>query len=100
LEHVGDLLDGVVSSLGGRIGLSGATVLWADWEAIAGPKWATASPLKLEAGVLSVGVPDGTTATRLRYDVGSLIRRIEDQLGADIVASVRLRVQRPERRPS
>lgn len=100
LEHVGDLLDGVVSSLGGRIGLSAATVLWADWAALSGPKWATASPLKLEAGVLTVGVPDGTTATRLRYEVGGLMRRIEERLGPDIVASVRLRVQRPKRRPA
>lgn len=99
LERVGDLVDDVVSSLGGRVGLSEAAQLWAEWDDLAGPAWAAAEPLKLERGVLSVAVPNGLTATRLRYEVGDLLRRVSDRLGSGVVVSVALRVRHRRRSP-
>jgi hypothetical protein len=93
LEHVGDLVDGVESSLGGRAGLSEAALLWAEWDDLAGPAWAGTEPLKLDRGVLSVAVPNGIAATRLRYEVGDLLRRVSDRLGSGVVVSVALRVR-------
>jgi hypothetical protein len=96
LQPVGDLVDGVVSSLGQRTGLGQAALLWADWPDLAGRDWAKATPLRLEKGTLSVAVPDGITATRLRYATGELIKRIEDRMGPGVVSNVRLQVRRPK----
>lgn len=98
LERVGDLLDEVISRLGGDPG-AGSALLWEDWHHVAGPGWEGSWPLKLEAGVLSVAVPDGMSATRLRYQTAELMRRIGDRVGRDVVSSVTIRV-RPRKRGS
>lgn len=95
LEHVGDLIDVVVSALGARTGGGAAVALWSEWAAIAGADWADTVPVRLERGVLSVAVPDGRRATRLRYSTGELKQRIEARLGPEVVSSVRVHVRRP-----
>ena len=95
LEHVGDLVDGVVASLGGRVGLSDAALLWKEWPAVATGDWAAAEPVRLDDGVLLVAVSDGMTATRLRYETAGLIGRIGARIGQEVVSSVRIKVQRP-----
>jgi hypothetical protein len=96
LQSVGDLVDGVVSSLGRRVGLGQTAQLWADWPDLAGPEWTKATPIRLEKGTLSVAVPDGMTATRLRYATGELIKRIDDRMGPGVVSNVRLQIRRPK----
>ena len=94
LQPVGDLVDGVVSSLGQRAGLGQTALLWADWPDLAGREWAKATPIRLEKGTLSVAVPDGMTATRLRYATSELIKRIDDRMGPGVVSKVRLQIRR------
>lgn len=97
LQRVGDLLDGVVAALGGRVDLGGRALLWADWSAVAGADWANSTPMRLKDGVLVVAVPDGMAATRLRYATAALIERIEARIGPDLVSSVRVQIERPQR---
>ena len=96
LEHVGDLVDGVVASLGGRVGLSDVALLWREWPSLAVGDWTTADPVRLDDGVLLVAVPNGLTATRLRYETAEMIGRIDARIGHDVVTSVRIKVRRPE----
>ena len=95
LEHVGELVDGVVASLGGREGLGTSALLFAEWSDIAGPDWAQATPIRVSEGVLTVAVADGITATTLRYETAELIARVERRFGPGVVAAVRLKVARP-----
>ena len=97
LELVGDLIDGIVSALGQKAGLGADRELWSDWEAVAGPAWAGTQPVRLEERSLIVTVPDGITATRLRYATGDLLERIATRIGPDVVTSVRL-TRRSKRR--
>ena len=96
LEHVGNLVDGVIASLGGRVGLSGVALLWSEWPSLAVGDWTAAEPVRLDDGVLLVAVPNGVTATRLRYETAELIGRIDARIGYDVVTSVRIKVRRPD----
>ena len=96
LEHVGNLVDGVIASLGGRVGLSGVALLWSEWPSLAVGDWTAADPVRLDDGVLLVAVPNGVTATRLRYETAELIGRIDARIGHDVVTSVRIKVCHPD----
>ena len=96
LEHVGDLVDGVVAAMGGREGLGNAALLWARWPDLAGGVWADATPVRLDRGQLVVAVGDARVATKLRYSTAELMERIEARIGPDIVSSVRIQVRRPQ----
>jgi hypothetical protein len=97
LERIGDGLDGLLR----RLGLpapGAADRLLDDWAEVAGEPWAGRSvPVGLQRGELLVEVPDGTTASLLKYQVSSLLARLEQALGARLVDSVRLRVANPKK---
>ena len=97
LEPIADLIDGVVASLGERAGLGRGAAIWAQWAEIAGDEWADTVPLKLEEGVLAVGVSGGISATRLRYATGGLLARITECVGPDVVTSIRVQIRRDRR---
>lgn len=90
---VGDLIDRVL----GRIarGSPGAVLaLRAAWRDVAGVRLADRSaPVSLEAGVLTVEVDDGGTASLLRFETANLIRRAAD-VCVEPVSSVSFRVKR------
>jgi hypothetical protein len=66
-----------------------------DWDEVAGPPWAgTSRPVGITKGVLVVAVPDGATASLLRFQLAALRTRLNQWLGADTVEDVRLRVDR------
>lgn len=93
LEAVGELLDGVLARIGG--GKRPTVMVVRDrWSEVAGPGWDLGEPIQVRDGVLTVEVPDGGTASRLRYDTGALVRRISGLLGAEEITSIRLRVAR------
>jgi predicted nucleic acid-binding Zn ribbon protein len=93
LEAVGDLLDSVLARIGGGRRPT-VMVVRERWSEVAGPGWDQAEPIQVRDGVLTVEVPDGGTASRLRYDTASLLRRISALIGAEEVRSIRLRVAR------
>ncbi len=94
LEHVGAGLDGLLR----RLGMPEAVDLERlvrEWSELAGDPWAaTATPVGWRDGVLVVEVPDGTTATLLRYETETLIGRLTKALGGALVTGVRIRVAR------
>jgi len=96
LEAVGELLDGVLARIGG--GRRPTVMVVRDrWSEVAGPGWDQGEPVQVRDHVLTVEVPDGVTASRLRYDTGPLLRRISGLIGAEEITSIRLRVTRRRR---
>jgi predicted nucleic acid-binding Zn ribbon protein len=97
-QAVGELLDGVLERLGVARGLDIAELVH-QWETVAPePFAATARPVGLAGGELTLEVDDGGTASRLRYQLGMLLARLEERLGTGVVTGVRLRVRRPQNR--
>jgi hypothetical protein len=92
LAPVGEVLDVVLGRFAGA--KQRATLdLFAQWEEIAGPGWEQSRPVKIvEAGVLVVEVPDGASASKLRFGSDELVAAINAALGEDVVTGVRLRV--------
>ncbi len=94
LQHVGDVVEGVVAALGARVGLGEGAVLWSQWSSIVGDEWADARPVRLKDGTLVVTVSNGIAATRLRYATAALIERIEARIGRNLVSNVRVQIER------
>jgi hypothetical protein len=94
LQHLGGAMDAVVSELLQRTSVGTIQDLWSNWEDVAGPDWERTRPARLDRGALVVAVPDGGSATRLRYGISELLDRIAARLGDGVVTSVRLRIGR------
>ncbi len=94
MRQVDEVLDGVISRIGRT--KSGAILRVLEvWAEVAGPDWEErARPARLERGVLVVEVDDGLTASRLRFEVAALQRRLDEALGGGVVTSVQLRTAR------
>lgn len=99
LQRIGDGLEAVLHRLG--LPAPGALDRLIDeWASLAGGAWAErAAPVGFSRGELVVEVADGTTASLLRYQVGGLLDRLEEALGARLVETVRLRVRSPKKGP-
>lgn len=84
----------VVGGLSGGQG-SDIVAILGCWDAVVGPQVAAhARPRRVEAGVLRVDVDEPGWATQLKYLRGTIIERVNEHLGADIVQSIELRVVR------
>ena len=91
---VGDLLDGVLEGLG-MVKPVEVGELVRRWDTVAPEPFATAArPVGLASGELTLEVADGAAASRLRYQLGTLMARLDVRLGAGVVTGVRLRVRR------
>lgn len=92
LEGVGEALDGV---LGRFAGSSGAALqeINAIWDSVTGPEWSTARPARLDGDTLIVEVPDGTVASRLRFDSPRVVAALRSVAGGR-VKRARFRVAR------
>ena len=99
LERIGEDLAAVLR----RLGLPSVGALQRlvdDWADLAGEPWASRSlPATLQHGELLVEVADGTSASLLRYQVGELLRRLEEGLGARLVDTVRIRLASSKKGP-
>lgn len=99
LERIGDDLAAVLRRLG-LPPLGALQRLVDDWAGLAGEPWASRSrPATLQHGELVVEVADGTSASLLRYQVGDLLRRLQEGLGARLVDTVRIRLESSKKGP-
>jgi len=103
MRRVGEVLDGVLARIGRSERGSILRVL-EIWPEVAGPAWAErAKPARLERRVLVVEVSDGLAASRLRFEIPALQRRLDEALGGGVIESVLLRTGRrpadPAERP-
>ena len=87
---LGSVVERVMTSVDIRHG-----ALVDEWLDVVPDDWTLATPVGVKDGTLLVTVPDGATASLLRYQTTPLLRVIEDRYGAGVVADVRLRVTRP-----
>lgn len=95
---LGDLLRGVLKDLG-VASPENAIALLERWHQLAPPPWAErAVPVSLRSGVLEVAVADGTTASLLRYQASQLVEELGARLGAGLVTTVTIRVDRHRKR--
>ena len=62
------------------------------WGDIAPGDWTLGTPIGVRDETLLVAVPDGATATLLRYQTHALMQALQARFGADLVRSVRVTV--------
>jgi predicted nucleic acid-binding Zn ribbon protein len=66
------------------------------WDELVGPPLADhGRPAALDDGVLVVRVAEPAWATEWRYRQGEVLRRLDERLGAGVVARIDVRVSRP-----
>ncbi len=96
MKPLAQVLESVVEELVDqrKSSTSSLTVL-ADWETLAPPVWNEhGRPIRLENGELLVAVPDGATASLLRFRVGELMDAINGRLKIEAVTTVRVITER------
>lgn len=77
--------------------LAAFEVIRTSWREIVASPWSERSrPVRLEKGVLTVEVADGGAASRLRLEQRKIRAALEQRLGRDEVAKIKLRVGRPK----
>ncbi len=97
LVHVGEGLEKLLRRLG-MVAPVDLGRLVDEWAQLAGDPWATrAVPVGLQRGELVLEVADGTDASLLKYQVGTLVERLERELGGRMVEAVRIRVASPRK---
>ena len=93
--RVADSLNRLVRHLGGS-STDVNTSLVQRWPDLVGPNvGANSRPVRLKNGTLTVAVADPAWATQLRFLEATLVTRLQDELGADAVSTIEVRV-RPE----
>jgi hypothetical protein len=93
-----------ISSLIGAL-VEGATVsvdirhgeLIDEWLDVVPDDWTCATPIGVKDGTLLVTVPDGATASLLRFQVEALLDVVEARFGGGVITDVRLRVERSQK---
>jgi len=94
LEPVGESLEGILRGLGvpSPTDLARVTEEWAGL--VPEPFASRSEPAGLSGGVLTLEVPDGMSASLLRYRSDELIAALQRHLGPGTVSEVRIRVGR------
>ena len=94
LEPLGESLEGILRRLGvpSPTDLAKVTEQWADL--VPEPFAGHSEPAGLSDGVLTLEVPDGMSASLLRYRSDELIEALGRHLGPGIVTEIRIRVGR------
>jgi predicted nucleic acid-binding Zn ribbon protein len=92
------LLEGTLEELLERVTegrLAAFEVVKAVWgEVVPDPSQSRSRPVRLEKGVLTVEVSDGGVASRLRLEQGKIKAALEEYLGRDEIAQIKLKVSR------
>ena len=63
-----------------------------EWSTFVPSDWTLGTPVGVRDGTLLVTVPDGATASRLRYQEKALLTAIGERFGTDVCRRVRLKV--------
>jgi len=64
--------------------------IWSRWQDIAGPQmYRRTFPLKLQQGILTVGVSSSTWLQQLSFLKESLLNRLDEEVGPDVVSEIR-----------
>jgi predicted nucleic acid-binding Zn ribbon protein len=94
LEPLGEALGGILRRLGvpSPTDLARVTEEWS--QLVPEPFASRSEPAGLSEGVLTLEVPDGMSASLLRYRSEELIEALGRHLGPGIVSEVRIRVGR------
>lgn len=92
-KEISEILGRVIESAAVGVDVRQAEMVGA-WATIVPADWVLGTPVGVRDGVLLVEVPDGTTASVLRYQIDPLLRAIADEFGTGLVRSVRVTVPR------
>lgn len=91
-------LDGTLESVLERVTegkLATFEVIKSVWNEIVSDSWRERSrPVRLEKGVLTIEVSDGSAASRLRLEQGNIRAALDERLGRGEVAQIKLKVGR------
>jgi hypothetical protein len=87
-------IEGMLESLLARLGLPAPSVskyLADGWDEMAGAPWAEQTkPLFIREGELVIEAISPALVGMLRYAIGDLMRRLDEQLGEGVVETVRV----------
>jgi hypothetical protein len=87
-EEISDLLGEVLERVStGADTRHGAIV--EQWSEFAPGDWGRGAPIGVKDGVLLVAVPDGATASLVKYQTAALIAAIDGRFGAGVVTGAR-----------
>lgn len=92
-QEISDILGEVIESAAAGVDVRQADLV-TRWKKIVPPDWTLGDPVGVRDAVLLVEVPDGSTASILRYQVEPLMAAITDEFSADLVSSVRVKIRR------
>jgi hypothetical protein len=91
-------LDGTLEAVLERVTegrLAKLEMIKAAWPHVVGVPWKDRSrPVRLENGVLTVEVVDGSTASGLRFEQARIRRELEGHIGSAEIAQIRFRIGR------
>jgi hypothetical protein len=97
-------LDGTLENVLERVTegrLATFEVIKTAWKEIVSDTWRERSrPVRLEKGVLTVEVSDGSAASRLRLEQGKIKAALDEHLGRGEVAQIKLKVGRRQDWPN
>ncbi|MGI9584988.1 MAG: DUF721 domain-containing protein [Acidimicrobiia bacterium] len=66
--------------------------LVAEWSTFVPEDWTRGTPIGVRDGTLLVTVPDGASASLLRYQERALLEAIQERFGSDVCTRIRLKV--------
>jgi hypothetical protein len=92
-QEISDLLGRVIEQASVPVDIRQGELV-AAWADVAPGEWTLGTPVGVRDGTLLVTVPDGATASLLRYQIEPLLAAVEQHYGPGLVASVKVRVAR------
>ena len=95
-EEISSVLGSIIEHTSVEVDVRHGDVV-GEWGDFAPGDWHLGTPVGVRDRTLLVTVPDGATASLLRYQTGPLMTIIGERYGAGLVTGVRLQVARAER---
>lgn len=91
-EEISNVLAAVIEKAAVGVDIRHSQLV-AEWPTVAPEDWVRfGTPVGVKAGTLLVEVPDGSSASLLKYQIEDLKRAVAGQFGDDLITGVRIKV--------
>lgn len=91
-EEISNLLATVIEKAAVGVDMRHSQLV-SEWDSVAPPDWVQfGTPVGVKGGTLLVAVPDGSTASLLKYQIEDLKTVLAQRFGDDLITGVRIKV--------
>ncbi len=91
-EEISNLLASVIEKAAVGVDMRHSQLV-SEWDSVAPPDWVQfGTPVGVKSGTLLVQVPDGSTASLLKYQIEDLKTVLAQRFGDDLITGVRIKV--------